>query len=280
MSDSPDVKQQETPFDDFLHKNDPVDDLVKKSSKKIKKEKGWHFAKHGGLLPKINNILNIIKDDNNLKDLWRLNDFTGDIEYDRNTIWGGEEGQTLKDSDDVFLRGYLAEKYFFEPSKTDIRDSVFLASTKKRVHPIKYYLNNLKWDEKPRLDNWLSCATGADNNEYINLIGKKVLCAAVARIYTPGCKFDHMMILEGRQRTFKSTMIEVLGDPWYASINLIEDDKKAVDTMRGKWILEMEELAAMQRTDVEHAKAFLSRKTDRVRLSYGHRAEDFPRHSI
>ena len=50
--------------------------------------------------------------------------------------------------------------------------------------------------------------------------------------------------------------------------------------MRGKWVLEVEELAAMRKADLEHIKAFLSRRVDRTRLSYGRRAEDFPRQSV
>jgi len=102
----------------------------------------------------------------------------------------------------------------------------------------------------------------------------------VRRVYEPGCQFDNLIILEGAQGIFKTTMLRILGGEWYAPFSIKADSKDAVDVMRGKWLLEMEELAQMRSTDIEHVKAFLSRKVDRVRLSYRMNAQDFPRQSV
>ena len=273
------MNMDDTPFDDDDIQTE-ITRTVIKSEKRQKRDEGWHIGTHGNLLPRINNILKLCKDDENLKNLWRLNEFTKDVEYDKDSLWGSKAGECLTDKDDIFLLGYLAEKYHYEPEKGKLSDSVLLLAKKKSVHPIKFFLESRVWDGEKRLDVWLSKTTGAEQNIYIQDAGRKLLCASVARIYEPGCKFDHMLILEGKQRTFKSTLIEILGGEWYSTINMIEDVKTAVDVMRGKWFLEMEELAAMRRADVEHAKAFVSRKTDRVRLSYGRRAEDFKRQSV
>lgn len=281
----------ETPFDqpndniinqkEYEETGKFVEKIGKKSEKKAQREQGWHIGK-AGMLPRINNIFNIVKieKDENLVDLFRLNEFTGEVEYMRDSIWGGKAGRELEDKDIIFILGYLAKKYFFEPPKSVIGDAVVLLASENRIHPVKKYLESLSWDGKNRLDMWLQRITGADNNEYVHSCGRKILCAAVHRIYNPGEKFDHMLILEGKQRLLKSTTVEVLGHPWYAPINMIENAKDAVDVMHGKWFLEMEELAAMRKPDVEHIKSFISRKTDRVRLSYGRRAADFPRQSV
>jgi Virulence-associated protein E len=56
--------------------------------------------------------------------------------------------------------------------------------------------------------------------------------------------------------------------------------KDAAQDLRGKWIVELAELSAMKRSDVERTKAFMSRKIDHYRPSYGRRSQDFPRQCV
>lgn len=107
-----------------------------------------------------------------------------------------------------------------------------------------------------------------------------MICAMIKRIYEPGCQFDNLIVLEGKQGIYKTTMLRILGGEWYAPFSIKADSKDAVDVMQGKWLLEMEELTAMRYGEIEHIKAFLSRTVDRVRLSYRRNAQDFPRQCV
>jgi predicted P-loop ATPase len=160
-------------------------------------------------------------------------------------------------------------------------------------HPVRERLNALKWDGTPRLDSWmftcLGAAARADDGEkletvearqrYLQEVGRRWLISAVARIYQPGCKADHALILEGPQGAFKSTAAATLAlEPaWFADEIADLGSKDSAQDLRGKWIIELGELSAMKRSEVERVKAFMSRRVDHYRPPYGVRSQDFPR---
>jgi predicted P-loop ATPase len=103
----------------------------------------------------------------------------------------------------------------------------------------------------------------------------------IARIYRPGCKFDHVLVMNGRQGIGKSSALQILASPkWF--IDRLPDlkDKDAMLNLQGIWVAEMGELTQMHRSTVEIYKAFLSSQVDRFRLPYGRLREDFPRQCI
>ena len=48
-----------------------------------------------------------------------------------------------------------------------------------------------------RLDTWLTTYLGVDDTALHRAWGTIFLTAAVRRVYDPGCKFDHVLVLEG-----------------------------------------------------------------------------------
>lgn len=200
----------------------------------------------------------------------------------KDTVYGGVKGQEIKDENDLSLKHYLACHYGFEPSKELCFEAHTLIAQKYRFHPVKHYLEGLSWDGVRRLENWLRRgfkATGPDG--YLDAVSVKVLCAAVARIYDPGCKFDYMMVFEGQQGEGKSFSLEgLVGMKWFADRLGDINNKDVIDQMLGKWIIEVSELKDLRGQAAEAVKAFVTRKVDRARLSYMRRAEDYPRQCI
>lgn len=211
-----------------------------------------------------------------------LNEFSNRVYFLKDTPYGGKKGEEVSDFHDVALKHYVACHYQFEPAASLCFEAHMLLARKYRFHPIREYLASLEWDGVPRLDSWLTKAfnvTGPD--EYIKAIARKTLVAAVKRVFNPGCKFDHVLVLEGNQGEGKSMSLSILATPAWFTDGLGDiHNKDVVDQMAGKWMIELSELASIRGRESEHVKAFLTRQVDRVRMSYGRRSEDYPRQSV
>jgi predicted P-loop ATPase len=97
----------------------------------------------------------------------------------------------------------------------------------------------------------------------------------------PGCKADTVLVLEGNQGVRKSTALRTLaGDDWYLEIVGGIDAKSTAEQFRRKWLVEIGELSAMRRTDLETFKGFVSRTADNYRPPYAKRARDFRRQCL
>lgn len=162
-------------------------------------------------------------------------------------------------------------------------DALLAVSAERAYHPIKDYFEALPpWDGTPRIDTLLVDYLGAEDNCYTRAVTRKTICAAVARIYEPGIKFDHILVLSGPQGIGKSTFFAKLGGKWFSDSLTISDmkDKAAAEKLQGYWILELGELAGIKKMDVETVKSFISRTDDKYRASYGFNVESHPRQCI
>ncbi|WP_297534513.1 VapE domain-containing protein [Nitrobacter sp.] len=139
------------------------------------------------------------------------------------------------------------------------------------------------WDGVPRLDHWLHHVCGVPDDEYHAAVSRNIVGGMIRRARHPGCKHDECPILISKQGTAKSTIAEVLSlDPdWFTdSIEIGGRKVDIIPEMRGKWVIELQELSGMAKTEVEKVKAFISTKKDNARLSYRTEASEPPRRCI
>ena len=198
------------------------------------------------------------------------------------TPWGSKTGDEVSDRDVTNLRVFVSQRYGVELSKDRAFEALSNIAARHSVHPVRDYLNGLVWDGKPRVDSWLKTYMGAEEHaEYLSQVGRKILCALVARAFVPGIKFDYVAILEGEQGTRKSsTLAALVGPEWFTDQEINIHDKDAILTIQGKWLVEMGEISAMKKADVDSLKAFITRGVDRIREPYGRAMADFPRQNV
>jgi hypothetical protein len=193
-------------------------------------------------------------------------------------------GPVLDDGavDRIWLQ--IEQLFHFRPARglflTVMNDTAKLNS----FHPVCDYLDSLRWDGVPRIDQWLTTYGGAADDDYTRAVGAIVLIAAVRRVRQPGCKFDEMLVLEcPEQGTDKSSALAILAvkTEWFSDdLPLNIQGKALIEALRGRWIIEAAELSGMRRADIEHLKGVLSRQVDRARMSYDRLVSEVPRQSI
>ncbi len=191
-----------------------------------------------------------------------------------------QAGQELEDHFDLDVVRWLERKgVFLNPAAA--RSVVDGAARRNAFHPVREYLEGLTWDGIERLNDWLVLYAGAEGTEYNRAVGRCFLLSAVARVMRPGCKVDTSLIMEGKQGSYKSTLVRVLaGDRYYTDQLSDLGSKDAAMQLRGAWIVEIAELDVLMRAESSAAKAFFSQMDDRFRLPYGRRIVRVPRQCV
>lgn len=241
----------------------------------------WDKLKGGIFQTTYRNCLNFLKSDKELNGLFKYNEFISRTVLTRKPFWlrhwNGE--QTLSDDDLLEVKQYLTSLNF-QPSIGLLAEAINSVALLHKYHPVRDYLDTLVWDGVSRVETFLSTYFEAQDTPYTRFISKLMLCAAVKRILVPGIKYDYLVILEGDQGIGKSRGIQALAGDWFSEITLYEHDKDLIDKMQGKWILEVSELDVFKKRDVESLKSFLAIGVDRVRMSYAHYTQSYPRQCI
>lgn len=186
------------------------------------------------------------------------------------------------DSDMAILLTYIQGTWCAKMTDRALESAMKAAAARNRFHPVKKWLDGIEWDGTSRVSGWLNVAFGAPDDEYTKAVAVKWLVAAVRRIREPGCKFDYLLILEGKQGIRKSSSCEALAGPEWFTDNLHPDlsSRDAPISMAGKWILEMGEIEHLIRSDNNVFKSFMSRRVDRFRGINGKDALDVPRQCV
>ncbi len=245
----------------------------------------WHTLlesdSKGVIISSMKNFTLIIENDPQLANIV-YNEMTKNIDIIGEVPWNNSDHRGWNSNDFSCLEVYLEKTYrLYAPTKC--KDALYaFVSTHRRHHPIKAYLEGLKWDKVERLDRLLISFFNAEDNEYTKMVTRKTLVAAITRLYNPGIKYDYVLVLCGDQGIGKSTLFSKLGKNWYSDAMNISDmkDKTACEKMQGVWIMELGELAGLKKMDVEIVKSFISRQNDKYRPAYGLYVEDHPRSGI
>ena len=266
--------------------SDAVSDFAAELEETEKDDKDWRtkleIKKDGSILPNARNALIILMYDSHLQSI-RLNTMTGMIEADVDALPWKRDFIFWQNTDSDQLYMWIANNHGVQFPKEIFQMALTTVANKRRFHPIEDYLQELpEWDGQERVERLLVDYLGADDTVFNREAIRKVLLAAIARIYHPGIKFDYMLVLNGPQGIGKSTFFGRLFKGFLSdSLTMLDmRDKTGSEKLQGYWALEVAEMAGMRKADIECVKSFISRQEDIYRPAYGRVVEKHPRRCV
>lgn len=234
----------------------------------------------GKYISSARNLNTIFLHDAKLAGAFGHNDFDNRDYIFRSVPWRRvETPEPVRNVDYAGIHNYIEVVYGITGVQK-IDDALALSLERNHYHPVRDYLNSLQWDGRMRIDTLLTDYFGADNNRYSADAIRKMLVAAVARIFNPGAKYDLVLTLVGPQGTGKSTFIKRLGRQWFSDTFLTVQGKEALEQIQGAWLIEIAELSGFKKAEVESVKHFISKQVDTFRAAYARTAETYPRQCV
>ncbi|MCB1767740.1 MAG: toprim domain-containing protein, partial [Candidatus Competibacteraceae bacterium] len=236
------------------------------------------------LLKNLSNAITIVA--NAYPGLVGFNEFRQRIEARFPTKWRKGSG-AWTEYDTAELADAIAHRGFPSFNMELLSNAVMTVAHRNPFNPAQDRLRALaaQWDGVNRIENWLvdylNAGRSTANSDYLREIGAAWLKGVTARVLSPGCKRDDVLVLRGPQGWLKSTAANSIAecihpDSFTDNIgDLSSKDSRA--GIRGMVIAELAELAALNKSDIESVKAFVAGRNDHFREAYGRGERDYPR---
>lgn len=232
--------------------------------------------KHGDAETSFGNCCLILDNDPSYGSSLRLNEMNGAVLHGTS-----ETGDHFISQVRLDLEG----RYALRAAEPETVRAILYAATKRKFHPVREFLESLKWDGTSRLDRVAaeilhSQAAAPEEAELHSLLLVRWFTGLVRRPLEPGVKFDTTLIIQGAQGTGKSTFFRIISEPWFSDSDMALD-KDGMMQMAGAWISEWPELETiMGRNNVSRVKAFITSSSDRFRAPYARTPITIPRSGV
>lgn len=224
--------------------------------------------------PTIEAFLSVLKEE--YGDRFRFNVMSGKQEY-----FDGDEWHEWNDAVDSSIRQWFQTKLWLYNNNM-LDDAIKIFMSEHQVNPLLEKLDSLEWDGVERIPQFLHVAAHCPDNAYHREVSRLIFAGGVWRAYRPGCKFDDMVVLIGKQGGGKSALVRWLNmdDRYFREIKTISG-KEGIEILRGVWIAEVAELMAMTRVkETEAVKAYITSQEDSYRAPYARHVQTLPRRCV
>jgi hypothetical protein len=232
-----------------------------------------------GPIPNYDNMYKIVTGVPELSGAFWYDSFHGNIF----TTWGGGSARPYCEVDAQRVQRHVQGALNVPTMQlTTVERALVEHARDNQRNEVLEWLNALPaWDGVGRIGTFFSAYVGSEHSLYSEAVSTNMFVALIARVMRPGCKAENMVILEGPQGILKSTALRsLIGDKWFGELESEIGTKDAILSLRGKWLIEVPELDALDKAGSETIKRALSVQVDRIRVPYGRTVEEFPRQSI
>ena len=155
---------------------------------------------------------------------------------------------------------------------TRVRD--YLKVIANEYNPVMEWIESKEWDGTSRLQDFLNTLVSSTPPQLRDMLLKKWLISCVAAAYEPnGVELEGILVIQGAQGLGKTLWFKRLCDyekGWLLEgATLNPSDKDSVKRAVSHWIVELGEIeSTFKKSDIDQLKAFVTAKTDELRLPY------------
>ncbi len=202
------------------------------------------------------------------------------------TIENGS-GKEIEDVELFYLNDAIVNYPFHGRIGKDFCLDVILWKAKQNsYHPVREFLDGLNFapdNDCPYNINNLAELFFGITDSLSNILLKRFLISAVARIYEPGCFIKLCLILQGPQSFGKSSFwYSLFGEEFFSdSLGSLANIKDDLLVLHRSWGCEWGEIERIARKrEAEEIKDFLTRRFDDFRQPYGRQNKRHLRQSV
>lgn len=193
-----------------------------------------------------------------------------------------DEWRPFDDNDYVAICLALEGRGFKNIGRELIRDMVSYVADENRFDTAQHWLNGLVWDGESRIDTFFHRYFSVADSLYSRAVSRYLWSALAGRILVPGVKCDMVSVLVGAQGLRKSTAVAAIvpAAQFFTTIDLSRKDDDLARVMKGKLVIELDELKGLATREAEHIKAFLTRTGEEWTPKYREMATRYARRCI
>ena len=164
---------------------------------------------------------------------------------------------------------------------TRVRD--YLKVLAAEWNPVKQWMESRKWDGRSRLQEFLDTIGSPENEKLKEMLMKKWLiscCAAACE--ENGVELEGILVFQGAQGLGKTLWFKRLAnydEGWLLEGAMLNPtDKDSVKRAVSHWIVELGEIeSTFKKADIDQLKAFITSKSDELRLPYDRASTTYQR---
>lgn len=195
----------------------------------------------------------------------------------------GDEARPLRDADYTNIALHLETRWKFGHIPRELlRELVVHTADGGRFDSAIEWLRGLTWDRVPRVETFASTYLRAGDTPYTRAVSRYLWTALAGRVLVPGIKADMVPVLIGDQGEGKSRTCAALvpHDDHFAELDLKKDDDALARAVRGKLVAELPELAGISKRELEHLKAWVTRRVEKWVPKYMEAETSYPRRCV
>ena len=193
---------------------------------------------------------NPVRSISNLRLIFTLDENLSQIRYDTfcqddvcfNPLFRNVNGNKIDEESVGKIQDYLERTYRLRLTQNKVFEILKTTSSERSFNPVQEFITQETWDGQPRIATAIIDYLGAEDMPLVREQTKLWFVAAVARVFSPGCKFDNVLTLPGPQGIGKSTFFKTISGKWFNdSFSFASGDKEIVETITNGWSIEISE---------------------------------------